>query len=88
MRGNVYRSGGRRTGSVLPGVGAGSVVLAVGVAMALALAMLMSSASTAFARGYAAVQVRPPVVEIAESRTQVIRLPPAVIAHAAGHKIA
>jgi hypothetical protein len=88
MRGNVYRSGGRRTGSSLLGVGVGSIVLAVGVGLALALAMLMSSASTAFARGYAAAQFRPPVVEIAESHTQAIRLPPAIIAHAAGHKIA
>ena len=78
MRGNVYRSGRRRTGSI---------VLAVGAGLALALAIVVTSASMALAKGQA-IALRPPVVVIAVSHAPTVRLPPAVIAHAAGHKIA
>ena len=76
MRGNVYRSGRRRTSSI---------VLAVGAGLALALAIVLTSASMALAKGQATA-LRPPVV-IAVSHAPTVRLPP-VIAHAAGHKIA
>jgi hypothetical protein len=78
MRGIVYRSGGRRMGSV---------VVAVGAGLALALAIILSSASAAFAKGQA-LPVRAPVVMIAVTHAPAVKLPPAVIAHAAGHKIA
>jgi len=78
----------------------GRIVLSVGAALALALAILMSSASAALARGQA-VPVRAPVADhapvvavadhvpvIAETHTPAVKLSPAVIAHAAGHKIA
>lgn len=78
MRGNVYRPGRRRTGSV---------VLAVGAGLAFALAIVLTSASTALAKGQAIV-LRPPVVVIAVSHAPAVKLSPVVIAHAAGHKIA
>lgn len=78
MRGNVYGSGRRRTGSI---------VLAVGAGLALALAIVLASASMALAKGPPIV-LRPPVVVIAVSHAPTVRLPPAAIAHAAGHKIA
>jgi hypothetical protein len=87
MRGIVYRSAGRRIGSVVPGIGAGSIVLAVGTGLALVLAILLSSASAAFARAQAA-PLRAPVVVIAVTHAPAVKLPPAVLAHAAGHKIA
>ncbi len=78
MRGNAYRSGGRRTGSI---------VLAVGAGLALSLAIVLSSAATALAKGRAVV-LRHPVGAIVVSHAPAVKLPPAVIAHAAGHKIA
>ena len=51
-----------------------------------ALAVLLSSASMALARGRA-VEARPTLALIAVSHTPALKLP-AVIAHAAGHKIA
>ena len=87
MRGIVYRSGGRRRGSVFLGTGVGSILLAVGTGLALALAILLSSASAAFARAQA-VPLRAPVVVIAVTHAPAVKLSPAVIAHAAGHKIA
>ncbi|HTX47202.1 MAG TPA: hypothetical protein VMD48_13010 [Solirubrobacteraceae bacterium] len=55
--------------------------------VALALAIMLSSASAAFARGQA-VSLRAPVVAIAVTHAPPVKLPPAVMAHAAGHKIA
>jgi len=51
MRGYIYRSGRRRTGSILLAVVAGAV---------LALAVVLGSASTAF--GKAPVKSPPPVI--------------------------
>lgn len=79
MRGSVYRRGTRRTGSIL---------LALGAGLAFALAVILSSASAALARSHAVVQVRPPVVATYVTHAPPVRLPPSVIAHAAGHKIA
>jgi len=77
MRGNVYRFGRRRTGSVLLGVVAG---------IALGLALILASASSAYVRARTA-QARPPVaVVVAVSHRPAVKLPP--VAHAAGHKIA
>ena len=77
MRGNVYRLGRRRTGSIL---------LAVAAGMALGLALILASASSAYAKARVA-QSRPrAVVVIAVSHQPAAMLSP--VAHAAGHKIA
>lgn len=75
MRGNFYRSGRRRTGSIL---------LAVVAGIALGLAVLLGSASSALAKGVALT--RPSPVVIAVSHLPAVKSPP--VAHAAGHKIA
>lgn len=86
MRGNIYRSGGRRAASVL---------LVVGAALAFGLAVLLASASSALAKS-AVVHARP---SVAASHSPAVKLPsatkstsavklPVVIARAAGHKIA
>jgi hypothetical protein len=77
MRGNVYRLGRRRTGSA---------VLAAMVALALALAVVLGSAATALAK--APVPRARSVVVIGVARSPGLRLTPAPVAHAAGHKIA
>ena len=76
MRGNVYRPGRRRTGSI---------VLAA-AALALALAVVLGSAATAFAKA-PVPRVRSSVIVAAVSHSPGVRLP-IRIAHAAGHKIA
>lgn len=77
MRGDVYRFGRRRTGSVL---------LAVAAGMALGLALILASASSAYAKARVP-QARPPaVVVIAVSHQSAAKHSP--VAHAAGHKIA
>ena len=82
MRGNVYRSGRRRTGSILLTVAAG---IAVGVAVILA------SVSSAYAKAPGAharaARARPPgAAVITVAHRQAAKLAP--VAHAAGHKIA
>ena len=82
MRGNIYRSGRRRTGSVLLVVGA---TLAFGLAVVLASASSALAKSTAVhARSWVHVQAR----GAAPSHPSTVKLGPAVIARAAGHKIA
>jgi len=77
MRGYVYRSGRRRTGSVLPAVVAG---------IALGLALILGSVSSAYAKAPAR-HTRPSVViVITVSHAPALKIPP--VAHAAGHKIA
>jgi hypothetical protein len=76
MRGNIYRSRRRRTGSVL---------LTVGVALAFGLAIVLASASSALAKSRA-VHAAPGVAGATHS--PVVKLRPAVIARTAGHKIA
>jgi hypothetical protein len=76
MRGKVYRSERRRTGSVL---------LAVVAGIALALVLIWGSVSSAHAKP-PAVQARPPVIVIAASHQPAGKLPP--VAYPAGHKIA
>ena len=82
MRGNIYRSGRRRTGSVL---------LVVGATLAFGLAVVLASASSALAKSIA-VRARSSVhVQArggAPSRSPTVKLGPAVVARAAGHKIA
>ena len=82
MRGNIYRSGRRRTGSVL---------LVLGATLAFGLAVVLASASNALAKS-TAVQTRSWVhVQArgaAPSHSPTLKLGPAVIARAAGHKIA
>ena len=65
----------------------GRIVPAVGAALALALGILLSSASAALAKAQAA-PVRAPVIAVVTHAPPPVKLPPAVIAHAAGHKIA
>jgi hypothetical protein len=82
MRGYVYRSGRRRTGSVLPAVVAG---------IALGLALILGPVASAYATRPALLarpaQLRPPAVALIEvSHAPAVKMPP--IAHAAGHKIA
>jgi hypothetical protein len=79
MRGYVYRSGRRRTGSILLTVAAG---------IAVGLALILASVSSAYAKAPArAARTRPPVViVIAVTHQSVVKLSP--VAHAAGHKIA
>jgi hypothetical protein len=73
MRGNVYRPGRRR---------AGSVILATGVALALAV----GGASPAAAKPSAAA---PAKAAVRASHSQVkLQAKPPVVARAAGHKIA
>jgi hypothetical protein len=87
MRGNTYRSGRRRAGSVL---------LVVGATLAFGLAVVLASASSALAkstlvqpRWWAATAWHLPTVKApsAPKGTSGTRLP-VVIAHPAGHKIA
>jgi hypothetical protein len=87
MRGNIYRSGRRRAGSVL---------LVVGAALAFGLAVVLASASSALAKS-TAVHARSSAPAASHSPT--MKLPsatkgtpavkvPVVIARTAGHKIA
>jgi len=76
MRGNVYRSGRRRTSALLGAV----------AGIALSLALILASASSAYAKPRA-VQARPPVVVVVVVSHQPA-VKPLPIAHAAGHKIA
>jgi hypothetical protein len=76
MRGYVYRSGRRRTGSTL---------LTVATGIAVGLALILASVSSAYAKAPAhAARTRPPVVVIVGVTH--VKLSP--VAHAAGHKIA
>jgi hypothetical protein len=87
MRGNIYRSGRRRAGSVL---------LVVGATLAFGLAVVLASASSALAKS-TAVHAR---ASVAASHSTTVKLrsaakgasavkpAPAVIARTAGHKIA
>jgi hypothetical protein len=81
MRGNVYRSRRRRTGSIL---------LAAAAGIAVGLALLLASVASAYAKAPAAhtgaAQARPPAVVITISRHSAVNIAP--VAHAAGHKIA
>jgi len=82
MRGNIYRSGRRRAGSVL---------LIVGAALAFGLAVVLASASSALAKSTTVharslVHVQSPAAAASHSPT--VRLRPVVIARTAGHKIA
>jgi len=78
MRGYVYRSGRRRTGSIL---------LTVATGIAVGVALLLASVSSAYAKAPAhAARTRPPVVVIGVTHQSAVKLPP--VAHAAGHKIA
>jgi hypothetical protein len=74
MRGNVYRLGRRR---------AGSVVLATGVAFALAV----GGAAPAAARPSSAAAPAKAAIRAAHSQVKLQARPP-VMARAAGHKIA
>jgi len=80
MRGNLYHSGRRRTGSILLTVAAG---------IALGVVLILASVSTAYAKvtPARAPQTRPPVViVIVISHALTVKYQP--VAHAAGHKIA
>jgi hypothetical protein len=77
MRGNVYRLGRRRTGSILP---------AAAVALVMALALVLGSAATALAN--APAPRGRSVVVIAVTHSPGLRTAPTPVAHAAGHKIA
>jgi hypothetical protein len=87
MRGNIYRSGRRRTGSVL---------LVVGATVAFGLAVVLASASSALAKttaiharsvqAWSSVHVQ--ATGAAPSHSPTVKHGPAVIARAAGHKIA
>ncbi len=82
MRGNIYRSGRRRTGSIL---------LAAAAGIAVGLALILASVSSAYAKAPAAhtraTQARPPAaVVITIPHQSAVKLAP--VAHAAGHKIA
>jgi hypothetical protein len=77
MRGNVYRSGRRRTGSILLTVAAG---------IAVGLALILASVSSAYARAPQSHAARTPVTTIAVSHQPAVKVSP--VAHAAGHKIA
>ena len=82
MRGQIYRSGRRRAGSVL---------LTVGVALAFGVAVVLASASSALAKstaGHARSSVAAASVTHAAKGTPMVKIHPAVIARTAGHKIA
>lgn len=86
MRGNIYRSGRRRSGRRRTG----SVLLVLGATLAFGLAVVLASASSALAKSTAVqawswvhVQARG-----AAPSHSTLKLGPAVIARAAGHKIA
>jgi hypothetical protein len=82
MRGNVYRSGRRRTGSILLTVAAG-----IAVGLAVILASVSSANAKAPATHARAARARPPVaVVITVSHQRAVKLAP--MAHTAGHKIA
>jgi len=79
MRGDVYRPGRRRTGSVL---------LAGVAGIALGLVLMLASVSSAYAKtpaGHRSAGRRPAVVVIAVSHRTAVKPP---VARAAGHKIA